>query len=128
MPQKHNNILVLLSIISALSGFIVKLFYRPFIVENNINDLGFHNYAPNLFYALGICLIIPMFVQKRPIRTMIFATIGILAYELDQIWTSRTFDFQDIIATLVGLGIAVLIFNRFDSKADSEDNNETIRE
>ncbi len=106
----------------------MKLIYRPFIVDNNISDLGFHNYAPNLFYTLGICLIIPQFVKQRQIRSMIYTTLGVLTYELEQVWTNRTFDLLDIIATLVGFGIAVFIFNRFARKANSEFSEEIISE
>lgn len=41
---------------------------------------------------------------------MIFGLIGVLAYETEQIWTSRTFDYLDILATFFGFGLAILIY------------------
>ena len=40
-------------------------------------------------------------------------TTGILTYEIEQNWSSRTFDYLDIVATIIGLGISIFIFKIF---------------
>lgn len=40
---------------------------------------------------------------------MALAALGAAVYELEQSYTSRVFDYLDLIATCVGLGLALLI-------------------
>jgi len=77
-----------------------------------MNDFSFQEFAPNLFAALSLCLFASFFTKTGTIKTM----IGLLAYEIEQYWTSRTFDKLDIIATIIGLVISILIFNMFVEK------------
>ena len=81
-----------------------------------MNDFSFQEFAPNLFAALSLCLFASFFTKTGTIKTMIFVSIGLLAYEIEQYWTSRTFDKLDIIATIIGLVISILIFNMFVEK------------
>lgn len=94
-------------------GVLSKIVYRPIIINSKINDLGIQGFAPNLFEALSLCLFAAYLTRKNHITTMIFVSCGILAYEIEQIWTSRAFDYLDIIATIMGLVISILIFNRY---------------
>ena len=126
IKTKNSYRLLLLSLLAAFMVFFIKLVIRPLVVENNINDFGFHEFSPNLFYTIGMCLFAAFWVKKGQIKTMIFVTIGILIYETEQIWTSRTFDYLDIIATIVGLGISVLIVSGKAKKCDNSVKNEII--
>ncbi len=115
MTVEYNKkeILLYLSLFFGFFGVLSKIAYRPFITHSQINDLGIHDFAPNLFAALSLCLFAAYLTKKRPIKTMIFASCGILIYEIEQNWTSRTFDYLDIVATIIGLGISILIFKLF---------------
>ena len=97
-------------------GILSKILYRPLILNFQINDLGFQGFAPNLFAALSLCLFAAYWTEKKRIKKMIFVACGLLAYEIEQIWTSRTFDYLDIIATIIGLGISILILMRVIKK------------
>ena len=94
-------------------GILSKIAYRPLIINSQINDLGIHGFVPNLFAALSLCLFAAYLTKKGHIKTMIFASCGILTYEIEQNWTSRTFDYLDIVATIIGLGISIFIFKIF---------------
>ncbi len=93
-----------------LIGILVKTLYRPLILEFKINDFGINGFSPNLFYTISACLFAAYWIKKGHIKTMLFVTIGILVYEFEQIWTSRTFDFFDVFATLIGFGISATIY------------------
>ncbi len=54
---------------------------------------------------------------------MIAISAGIVLFEMEQIRTSRTFDYYDIIANLIGLGISFIIFNKFSVKDSQEEEN-----
>ncbi|MGM0582768.1 MAG: hypothetical protein ACQETL_18985 [Bacteroidota bacterium] len=116
LKYKKKDILIICSLLAGLLGFLVKIIYRPLIVENNINDYGFQGFAPNLFYTIGACLFAAYWVKKGQIKTMIFVTVGVLVYETEQIWTSRTFDYLDVLATIIGLGISIPIFKGLSNK------------
>ncbi len=51
---------------------------------------------------------------------MIYCTIGVLVYEAEQLWTSRTFDYFDIFATISGLIFAISIFKIISRKWEME--------
>ena len=110
LKDKQKDLMLICSLLVGLLGFLAKVIYRPLIVENNINDYGFQGFAPNLFYTIGACLFAAYWIKKRHIQTMVFVTAGVLTYEIEQIWTSRTFDYLDILATVIGFGISILIF------------------
>ena len=114
---KNNNRLLIYSLLAGFIAFFIKLFLRPLVIKQGFNDYGFHEFSPNLFYTIGMCLFAAFWVKKR-IKTIIFVTVGILAYEIEQIWTSMTFDYLDIIAIIVGFGISVLIVTKHTRVAD----------
>lgn len=118
----NKNILLICGGIATAMGFFTKLLLRPLVNQYEINDFGFNGYGPNLFTAIGVAMFAAYFTKKNPIISMAFVTLGILAYEIDQIWTDMTFDYADIIATLVGYGLSVLILNITSNKS----NNQTI--
>jgi glycopeptide antibiotics resistance protein len=119
----NKNFLLICGVIATAMGFFSKLILRPLIHEYEINDFDFNGFAPNLFTAIGFCMFVAYSTNKKPIISMAAVTLGLLAYEIDQIWsTSRTFDYADIIATLVGFGLSVLILRSNSKKS----NNQTL--
>jgi len=102
-----------LSLLFGSFGILSKLVYRPFIINTPIDDFGIQGFLPNLFAALSLCLFVSFWNTKNHIRSMMFVTLGILTYEMEQIWTDRVFNYLDVAATIVGLGLSVLIFKYF---------------
>jgi len=118
MAKKHinNRIYLYISILSGITALFIKLFYRPWINHHQVHDFGWSGAAPNFLFSLGICLFIAFVSAKRTLEKMIYTTCGILLYEIEQLWSYRTFDFLDIAATLAGLGLAILIYKRVEVK------------
>ena len=113
---KNQHIFLSISILSGITALFIKLIYRPWVNQHPVNDFGWSGAAPNFLFSLGICMFIVFVSAKRPLEKMIYNTCGILLYELEQLWSYRTFDFLDIAATLAGLGLAILIYQRVGVK------------
>jgi hypothetical protein len=105
-----------IGILMGVMGFVSKLIYRPFIMTNNINDIGINEFAPSFFYTAGICLIGAGYSTKTQKKTMIFLALGSLAYEIEQIFSARVFDFKDIAAIVIAFFISIVILKIYESK------------
>lgn len=104
----HKQSFILLGVTAALLGFISKLAYRPWVLNHQIDDFGFQGFAPSYFYMVGICFVIAGFSKKYQIKNMLLAAAGATVYELEQCFTSRVFDYKDLLA--IGIGLASAIF------------------
>jgi hypothetical protein len=116
----NKNILLICGVIATVMGFLTELIFRPLILHYEINDFAINGFAPNFFTAIGLSLFVAITTKKKPIISMAFVTLGILAYEIEQVWTDMTFDYADIIATLVGYGLSVLIVNITSKKSTDQ--------
>lgn len=99
----------------SILGLFFKFCYRNIVYKNNIFDWGIADSAPNFFFSMFIpCIIIyyrinqGKFITNTNIRKVtFFSMLGILAYEFEQNFTNMTFDYGDVIATILG---SLLIF------------------
>lgn len=113
---KKNKIILAIGLIFGLLGFASKLVYRPWIMDNDINDMGINEFAPSFLYTAGICLIGASFSKMKPNKTMILIGVGSIAYELEQVFTSSSFDIKDLFAIIVALLVSLIIFKIVESK------------
>ena len=116
---KKNKIIFVIGLIFGLFGFASKLLYRPLILDYDINDIGINEFAPSFFYTVGVCLIGASFTKKKPNNTMIFITVGAIAYELEQLFTNSNFDIKDLFAIIVASLVSLMIYKIVEPKADS---------
>lgn len=128
MKNNIKKVYLTVSIVNAALGFIFKLCYRNYIYNNNIKDFGIADSAPNFFYTMGIIFLILYIkkeINKKVIKdTILFASAGVLAYEMEQYFTNRIFDFKDIIATILGgivcYYIAEYLNKRYNLRCETE--------
>lgn len=103
----------LMSLFFFLITEIGRNIYRPYIYKNHIDDFGIANSIGNLGGILvqiffGIAVFNSQMIKS--IRLIIFFILGYILYELIQpILPRGVFDWQDIIGTLIGGIIAVLM-------------------
>ena len=114
----------LIFLIALLLGFAAKIVYRKFIYSNNINDNGLADSLPNFFAVFGFSYLMLFYHQMKSnkISNSIFfiSASSIIAYEISQRYEGGTFDFRDIIASLIGsifayglyLFIAKVVYNK----------------
>ncbi|MGE5500003.1 MAG: hypothetical protein ACM3Q2_18155 [Syntrophothermus sp.] len=131
MPDKSrkngfllNFVYLLLVILSSCSGIATKLYYRRYILSNHINDFGLADCLPSFFFVTGIIFFYFLFCklsgEEISFKTIAFITIGVLTYELVPLSHGRTFDFKDIIATLIGASLAALIYYVLEARTKIE--------
>lgn len=103
-------IIIALTIIAIL----FKSIYRQYITENHIQDFGISDTSPNFF--AGLIIMFYYFTQNiynknKFIKNAFFALVGLIGYELVQgnVLTYRTFDFSDIVASIIGVILGYFI-------------------
>ena len=109
-----NKVTLTIGIIFGLLAFVAKLVYRPIVNRFDFHDYGINGFLPSFFTVLALCLIGASVWSKNPKTVMLFATIGQLIYELEQIITERTFDLKDLASIAVAFGIALLIYTQIE--------------
>ena len=86
--------------------------YRPYIYQNEINDLGFADVVGNLLGTIVIIffnLAIYHATRKQSIRVVALVTIGVTVYEILQpILPRGVLDWKDVISTPIA-GLISLI-------------------
>ena len=90
--------------------------YRPYIYENNINDLGIADSMGNsggIIVQIFFGLTLINSTKKKGLRLILFFVVGYIIYEVAQLVLPKgTFDWQDIYGTLIGglVGMALFLF------------------
>lgn len=121
MGKNRSKLYIAIFAASFLLGLFVKLSYREFILANNINDFGFADVAPNLFFTIGFSALFLAFGGDA--YSIIAVVAALIFYEVDQafnlvkfFWSPGTFDVKDILATIMGGFVMFFIMNRVKSK------------
>lgn len=108
-----NKKFLIIGITCTILGFLSKVI-REYIYDNNVNDYGVFGSLPSFFYIVGlIFLIIAIFkvnIENRGIGLIVCVTLGALVYEVEQLFSSRVFDIKDVIATVVGAIISLILY------------------
>jgi arginine exporter protein ArgO len=52
---------------------------------------------------------------KKYISVVFFITLGAIASEIEQLWTERTFDYIDIIASIIAAIISIVLYKKLFS-------------
>lgn len=103
-------------IVSILLATFIKLYFRPYYSGDNHFYKLFLGSLPNFFYVLGFSFIYPLFKGsisfKQHVIAVFFITLGTIAYEIEQLWTERTFDYLDIIASITASVFAIVLYQK----------------
>jgi len=119
---KKQVIYITISISVITIGLILTFFYRPFIIERNINDFGLADTIGSLVSVIGFCFFIWGFkdysnIEKNKqiiIATFIYAFIWELVGLLK---IYGTYDFKDIIAGVISGIITYLLKELIENKS-----------
>lgn len=115
--KPNNRIYFSIIVISSfLIATLSKLYFRPDYSGSNHFYKLLLSALPNFFYTLGSSFIYPLLKDtitvKKYVSVVFFITLGVLAYEIEQLWTKRTFDYLDIIATIIAAVIAIVLYQK----------------
>ncbi len=101
----------IISIILVLICVILNLTYRPFIYANHINDLYFADTFTNLLgvpASTYLCLALMSKLTHKAIVYVSGVCLGLILYEC----IGLTFDYKDILATLLSGTITTIILSK----------------
>ena len=101
----------IVSLILVLICVILNLSYRPFIYANHINDLYFADTFTNLLgvpASTCLCLALTSKLTNKEIVYVSGVCLGLILYEC----IGLTFDYKDILATLLSGTITTIILSK----------------
>lgn len=101
----------IVSLILVLICVILNLSYRPFIYANHINDLYFADTFTNLLgvpASTYLCLALMSKLTHKAIVYVSGVCLGLILYEC----IGLTFDYKDILATLLSGTITTIILSK----------------
>lgn len=64
-----------------------------------------------VFAVIDIAFLSLAYTKLKHQKAILFSLLGSLAYEFEQVWSSRVFDIYDIIALLLGYLFALAVYN-----------------
>lgn len=125
--MKKRRLYYKLFFIFLILTFSMSTIYRDYIYGNNTNDCGLADIFPNIGAVITASFLFMSKAQYESKLIVIFGSvIGFIIYECIQIILPiSTFDWKDIIGTIIGGIITYLIFKFLMIKFDSNDNNST---
>lgn len=116
MISNRRSYFAIIIISSFLIATLVKFYFRPYYSGNNHLYKLLLGSLPNFFYVLGFSFIYPLFKgsvsSKQHAISVSFITLGTIAYEIEQLWTNRNFDYLDIIASITAAVIAIVLYQK----------------
>ena len=101
----------IVSLILVLICVILNLSYRPFIYANHINDLYFADTFTNILgvpASTCLCLALMSKLTHKAIVYVSGVCMGLILYE----YIGLTFDYKDILATLLSGTITTIILSK----------------
>lgn len=109
LEEKHKASF-LIGIVFLVIGFLGKVFYRQYINSNAIDDFGIAGSLPTFLYVIGFSQLLQIRPIRYPALVILVVTAGSIIYEFKQSYnTSATVDVNDIIASIAGGAVSLLI-------------------
>ena len=109
LEEKHKASF-LIGIVFLVIGFLGKVFYRQYINSNAIDDFGIAGSLPTFLYVIGFSQLLQIRPIRYPALVILVVTAGSIIYESKQSYnTSATVDVNDIIASIAGGAVSLLI-------------------
>lgn len=100
-------------------ALLIKFSRDKYFGVNEVLDVSLGS-APSFLYLFGLICCVPLLKKNIEIaaykKTAWGCTLGALAYEAEQIWTSRQFDLNDVLATILALILFLVIHKNVQSK------------
>lgn len=115
MSFKSNNFYKISCVLCLVFAIAIKGIRIKYFGVNDTFDVLLGS-APSFLYLFGLISFVPIVKFQIEfsafLRTAVGLTLGALAYEFEQYWSSRTFDLYDVIATILALVTVLVVHHR----------------
>lgn len=108
LEEKHKASF-LIGIAFVIFGLLAKSYYRNYINSMGIDDFSLADSLPSFFYVTGFSQLLMIRPVKYPPLVILVVTAGSIIFEFKQYRSSGTLDVNDIIASILGGAISLLI-------------------
>ena len=108
LEEKHKASF-LIGILFVVIGFLAKAFYREYINRNAIDDFGLAGSLPSFLYVIGFSQLLQIRPIRYPALVILVVTIGSILYEYKQSLTTGIMDVNDIVASIAGGAVSLMI-------------------
>jgi len=115
LEEKHKASF-LIGIAFVIFGLLAKSYYRNYINSLGIDDFGLADSLPSFFYVTGFSQLLMIRPIKYPPLVILVVTAGSVIFEFKQYRSSGTLDVNDIIASVLGGAISLLILYFVEKK------------
>ena len=113
-PKNRTSLLT--GIIFLLLGLLANSVYLKFLGGNSIGQFKLVGTLPSLLVVIGLSLVFQIKSYRYPYLVMPAITIGSVIYEFKESLTSGILEINNIIASVIGGIIAVLIWFLIEKK------------
>jgi uncharacterized membrane protein len=125
LEEKHKASF-LIGIVFIVLGFLGKVFYRQYINSHGIDDFGIAGSLPSFMYVIGFSQLLQIRPIKYPSLVVLVVTAGSIIYEFKQSAGSGTLDINDIIYSILGGAVSLLILYLVGRKFKNEKNTNRL--
>jgi hypothetical protein len=108
LEEKH-RLSFLIGLGFVIAGFLAKTYYRDYINSNGIDDFGLTGSLPSFMYVIGFSQLLMIRPVKYPALIVLVVSFSSVIYEFKQFYISGIPDTNDIIASVAGGAISLLI-------------------
>ena len=108
LEEKHKASF-LIGLAFLLIGFVVKVFYLRHIDSIGLKDFGLAGSLPSFLGVIGFSQLLQIRPIKYPSLVMIVVTAGSIIYEYKKSFQSGTLEVNNIVASIVGGAVSLLI-------------------
>ena len=98
------------------AGFIVKAFYRDYAYTSGINSFNLVGVLPSFLYVIGFSQLLLIKPPLRPRITIWMVTLASVLFELRQYYSTGMADFADLLASVAGGFISLIIWQVVERK------------
>jgi hypothetical protein len=121
LEEKHKTSF-LIGIVFLVLVFLGKAFYRQYINSHGFDNLGIAGSLPSFMYVIGFSQLLQIRPIKYPSLVVLVVTAGSIIYKFKQSYGSGTLDINDIIASILGGIVSLLILYIVERRFKNEKN------
>jgi len=116
MTSKLNITAIFILITAFIATLLTHTVRHYFVIDSLLLQLII-NSLPSFCAAIGFSMIPIIINIKKQTQAIMAIGIGLILYELEQYFTIRVFDFADIISSIIGTSLGLIMSYKLNTSA-----------